>query len=57
MNPLGEPSKRVNPDEALAMGASIQSGVLAGNVTDILLLDITPSISRYISWSIQRRQC
>jgi molecular chaperone DnaK len=37
-----EPSKGVNPDEADAIGASIQGGVLAGNVTDILLLNITP---------------
>lgn len=37
-----EPSKAVNPDEAVAMGAAIQGGVLAGEVTDVLLLDVTP---------------
>ncbi|KAI9219732.1 heat shock protein Hsp70-9 [Blastocladiella britannica] len=37
-----EPSKGVNPDEAVAIGAAIQGGVLAGDVTDLLLLDVTP---------------
>ena len=36
------PSKGVNPDEAVAMGAAIQGGVLAGDVKDVLLLDVTP---------------
>ncbi|KAF1697664.1 molecular chaperone DnaK [Pseudoxanthomonas koreensis] len=37
-----EPRKDVNPDEAVALGAAVQGGVLAGDVKDVLLLDVTP---------------
>jgi len=37
-----EPNKTVNPDEAVAIGAAIQGGIIAGDVKDVLLLDVTP---------------
>jgi molecular chaperone DnaK len=37
-----EPSKGVNPDEVVALGAAVQAGVLSGDVNDVLLLDVTP---------------
>jgi len=47
-----DPSKGVNPDEAVAVGAAVQGGVLAGSVTDVLLLDVTP-----LSLGIEVRNC
>lgn len=37
-----EPKAAVNPDEAVALGAAIQGGIIQGDVQDILLLDVTP---------------
>lgn len=37
-----EPSKNVNPDEVVAMGAAVQGGVIAGDIDDVVLLDVTP---------------
>lgn len=37
-----EPNKSINPDEAVALGAAVQGGVISGDVTDVVLLDVTP---------------
>jgi molecular chaperone DnaK len=37
-----KPNNSVNPDEAVAMGAAVQAGIIGGDVTDVLLLDVTP---------------
>ena len=42
-----EPNKSVNPDEVVAVGAAVQGGVLGGEVKDVLLLDVTPAVSRH----------
>ena len=42
INIFSWPRKDVNPDEAVAIGAAIQGGVLSGDVKDVLLLDVTP---------------
>ena len=42
-----DPSKGVNPDEVVAVGAAIQGGVLTGEVEDVVLLDVTPAFTGY----------
>ena len=42
-----EPFKGINPDECVAIGAALQAGVLGGDVKGLLLLDVTPLVTRY----------
>ena len=44
-----EPNQSVNPDEVVAVGAAIQAGVLAGEIKDVVLLDVTP-----LPWALKR---
>ena len=37
-----KPNTGINPDESVAMGAAVQAGIIGGDVTDVLLLDVTP---------------
>ena len=47
-----EPTKNVNPDECVAIGAAIQGGVLVGEVKDVLLLDVTPLSLVSKQWAV-----
>ena len=51
-----EPTKGVNPDEVVALGAAIQAGVLTGEVTDIVLLDVTPLPWALRPWAASLRR-